>query len=75
MREFFAQSVGSKNVSLENVAMNFCGGWSCFIGKINIQLIGGLIHACPEKNLFMYSIGILFAQSQHNESAPLLLLY
>jgi hypothetical protein len=46
MREFFAQSVGSKNVSLENIAMNFRGGWSCFIGKISIQLIGGLKNPC-----------------------------
>jgi hypothetical protein len=49
MREFLAQSVGSKNVSLQNIAMNFCGGWSCSFEKIPI---GGLKNPCmPREKL------------------------
>jgi hypothetical protein len=45
MREFLAQSVGSKKVSLQNIAMNFCGGWSCFIGKNTNRRFKKSMHA------------------------------
>lgn len=56
MREFLAQSVGSKNVSLQNIAMNFCGGWSCFIGKNTNRRLKKSMHA-PRKTC----LGILLA--------------
>jgi len=49
VREFLAQSVGSKNVSLQNIAMNFCGCWSFSLEKIPI---GGLKNPCmPREKL------------------------
>jgi hypothetical protein len=52
MREFFAQSVGSKNVSLENIAMNFRGGLELFHWKNKYSTnrrFKKSMHA-PEKN-------------------------
>jgi hypothetical protein len=48
VREFLAQSVGSKNVSLQNIAMNFCGCWSFSLEKIPIGGLKKSMHA-PRK--------------------------
>jgi hypothetical protein len=63
-REVLAQSVGSKSVSLQNIAMNSAEVGVDSFGKINIQPIGRLksLHT-PQKNLLRYFIGILFAHS------------
>ena len=69
-REVLTQSVGSKNVSLQNIAMNFCGGRSCFIWKNKYQPIRRLksLHTSQKKFAQVFLLAS-YLRTQHNESA------
>ena len=75
-REVLAQSVGSKNVSLQNIAMNFRGGQSCFIWKNKYSTNRAFKNPCIRRR--KTCSGILLAsylRTQHNEGAPLYCYY